>query len=472
MSKQRTPGITLINPAQPARYPQPPVGLALIAAVLERAGYPVTILDANALGLEAEKVATQVTDVNIVGLTAMTPTVGSAISVARHLKQSNPDLTIVLGGTHATLLPEETLAAAPEIDVIVRGEGEETIIELLQALENKQPLSGVPGISYRMDNRVISTENRLAMIDMDSLPFLAYHLLPWHKYKPHPPHGRALPFAAVVTSRGCPYHCAYCSKPIFGSKFRAQSPERVIKEITYLGEKFGVKEIAFYDDVFTLDKKRAYAIADGIIKEGLKFHWTCETRVNLVDKELLRHIKRAGCYAIAYGVESASPEILDILSKGITLEQVEKAIHISREVGLQTIGYFMIGSPGETSETITNTIQFAKKLRLDFAQFAVTIPFPGTELYDLYLASGGEHIPWENFIYAGASQQVTPIKSQLSSADLQYWARRAYREFYLRPAYLWQRLRRITSIGELKVSLKGFIMLLRSIIPSRRKGAL
>ena len=151
---------------------------------------------------------------------------------------------------------------------------------------------------------------------------------------------------------------------------------------------------------------------------------------------------------------------------------MEKAIHISREVGLQTIGYFMIGSPGETYETITNTIHFAKKLRLDFAQFAVTIPFPGTELYNLYLASGGEHIPWDNFIYAGAGQQVAPIKSQLSSADLQYWARRAYREFYLRPAYLWQRLRRITSIGELKVSLKGFIMLLRSIIPSRKKGAL
>lgn len=463
--------VSLINPAQPTRYPQPPVGLALIAAILEREGYPVTILDANALNLGAEKVVPLITDADVVGLTAMTPTVGAAISVARHLKQANPDLTIILGGAHATLLPEETLAAAPEIDVIVRGEGEETIIELLQALENKQSLSGVPGISYKADNQVVNTAHRPATIDMDSLPFLAYHLLPLRRYKPHPPHGRALPFTAVVTSRGCPYHCAYCSKPVFGSKFRAQSPERVIKEVAYIGEKFGVKEIAFYDDVFTLDKKRACAIADGIIKDRLKFHWTCETRVNLVDKELLGHIKRAGGYAIAYGIESASPEVLDTLSKGIKLEQVEKAVYISREAGLQTIGYFMIGSPGETSETITRTIQFAKQLKLDFAQFAVTTPFPGTKLYDLYLAEGGEAIPWENFIYAGVGQLINPVKSQLSSDDLQHWVRRAYREFYLRPSYFWQRLRQITSLGELKVTLKGFVMLLKSIVPSRNKVA-
>jgi radical SAM superfamily enzyme YgiQ (UPF0313 family) len=190
-----------------------------------------------------------------------------------------------------------------------------------------------------------------------------------------------------------------------------------------------------------------------------------------VDKELLRRIKQAGSYAIAYGIESASPEIINTLSKDITLEQVEKAVHASSEVGLQTIGYFMIGSPGESPETISQTIQFAKKLKLDFAQFSVTTPFPGTELYDLYLATGGDNIPWENFVYAGAGRQIIPIGSQLNSSDLQYWTRRAYREFYLRPAYLWQRIRQLTSIGELRVNLQGFGMLLRSIIPSRKKIA-
>jgi anaerobic magnesium-protoporphyrin IX monomethyl ester cyclase len=461
--------VTLINPPQFSRYPQPPVGLAVIAAVLEREGYQVTVLDANAMNLQPEATVPLVTDADVVGLTAMTPTISAAMNLARHLKKANPSLTIILGGAHPTLLPEETLATAPEIDIIVRGEGEDTIIELLQALENRQPLDNIAGISYREDGRVASTADRTTNIDMDSLPFPAYHRLPLPRYKPHPPHGQAWPFAAIVTSRGCPYRCTYCSKPVFGSKFRAQNPERVVEEVAYLKDKFGVKEIAFYDDVFTLDKKRAYAIAEGIIKKGIKIFWTCESRVNLVDKDLLHHMKQAGCYAIAYGIESGSAEILKTLHKDTTLEQAAEAVHISREVGLQVIGYLMLGSPGETPETIRQTIEFAKKLKVDFAQFSVTTPFPGTELYDLYMRDRTESIPWESFIYAGTDNPTTPVfeSDNLSRSDLKYWTRRAYREFYLRPSYLWQRLQRLTNLGELKINFKGFLMLLRSIVPSR-----
>ena len=456
--------VALINPTQFTKYSQPPMGLALIAAVLEREGYQVTVLEANALKLKPEGVASLVS-ADVVGLTAMTPTINTAIAIAHHLKKAYPDLPIILGGTHATLLPEETLVTAPEIDILVRGEGEETIIELLRALEYKQPLSKILGISYRKDGEMVSNPARSKNIDLDSLPFLAYHLLPWRRYKPHPPHGRALPFAAIITSRGCPYRCSYCSKPIFGNKFRGQSPERVVEEVAYHKEKFGIKEFAFYDDVFTLDKRRAYAIADEIMKRGLKIHWTCETRVNLVDKELLRHMKRAGCYSIAYGIESASPEILNILNKDITLEQVEEAVGIAQEVGLQTIGYFMLGSPGETPETIDKTIQFAKKLKLDFAQFAITTPFPGTKLYDLYLKDKGGDISWENFSYEGTSSKIAPVfeTNGLSRTDLQYWRGRAYKDFYLCPSYIWQRIRQVTSIGDLKVDIKGLAMLLGNV---------
>ncbi len=459
--------VALINPPQSAKYSQPPMGLAIIAAVLERLGYKVAVVDANALKLKPEDIVPYVIDADIIGLTAMTPTINAAISIAHQLKLANPDLTIILGGAHATLLPNETLFSAPEIDVVVRGEGEETIIDLLRALENKQPLGDVPGISYRKDGEVVSNPARSTTIDLDSLPFLAYHLLPWQRYKPHPPHGRAFPFAAIITSRGCPYRCSYCSKPIFGNKFRGQSPERVVEEVAYYQDKFGIKELAFYDDVFTLNKKRAYAIADGIMKRGLKIHWTCETRVNLVDKELLRHMKQAGCYAIAYGIESASQEILNILNKDITLEQVEEAVGKTQEVGLQTIGYFMIGSPGESPETISQTIQFAKKLKLDFAQFAITTPFPGTELYSLYLKNSGNDISWENFVYEGTGSRITPVfeTNVLSRVELQHWVSKAYKEFYLRPSYLWQRIRKISSMGDLKVSLKGLSMLLGNIRP-------
>ena len=463
--------VALINPAQHDRYAQPPMGLALIAAVLEKEGYQVIVLDANALGLRPEETPPFVADASVVGLTAMTPTIGAAISIARYLKQANPSSTLILGGPHATLLPDETLASTSEIDVIVRGEGEKTIIKLLEALEHQQALDSMPGISYRKDGRVINNPPMSASVDMDSLPFLAYHLLPWQKYKPHPPHGRAHPFAAIITSRGCPYQCSYCSKPIFGSKFRAQTPERVVEEIVYYKERFGIKEIAFYDDVFTLDKKRAYAIADKIMKEGVKIHWTCETRVNLVDKDLLYHIKKAGCYAIAYGIESASQDMLDMLNKDITLEQVEEAVRMTQEAGLQTIGYFMLGSPGESPETIDKTIQFAKRLKLDFAQFSTTTPFPGTRLYERYLDDKkADSIPWEDFIYAGTDGQVTPVfeNSQLSRSDLNYWVKRGYKEFYLRPSYIWQRIRQINSIGDLKVDIQGLSMLVESIKSQKR----
>ena len=457
--------VVLINPPQFGKYAQPPMGLALLAAVLEKEGFDTRIVDANAQGLGPEEVAPLVTGADAVGLTAMTPTIGAAIEIAGQLKSVKPDLPVILGGAHATLLPEETLASAPGVDIIVRGEGEKVFPDLLRSLESKQTVDNIPGISYRKDGEVIDTAGATTNIDLNSLPFLAYHLLPWRRYRPHPPHGRASPFAAVITSRGCPYHCSYCSKPVFGSKFRAQSAERVVEEIAYYQEKFGIKELAFYDDVFTLDGKRAYAIAENILGRGLKVHWTCETRVNLVNKELLHSMKRAGCYAIAYGIESASPEILDTLGKNITVEQAEEAVRMTREAGIQIIGYFMIGSPGENLETIRKTIDLAKKLRLDFAQFAVTTAFPGTALWDQYLKDNRSDICWQDFIYWRGGARITPVfeTSSLDRKALQDWVKRAYKEFYLRPAYLGQRIRSIRSPRDIMVNMKGFSMLLGNV---------
>jgi anaerobic magnesium-protoporphyrin IX monomethyl ester cyclase len=300
---------------------------------------------------------------------------------------------------------------------------------------------------------------------MDSLPYPAFHLLPWRKYKPHPPHGMSLPFGAMLTSRGCPYRCAYCSKPVFGSRYRAQNPERVVEELAYLQKRFGVREIAFYDDTFTIDKKRVHAIADKIIAKKLKIAWTCETRVNLVDKELLTHMKQAGCYTVAYGIESASPEIIETIQKDTTISQVEKAVRTHKEIGLQVVGYFMIGSPGETPQTIQQTIDFAKKLKVDFAQFSITTPFPGTELYEIYKRRNPRNIPWEKFVYAGTDNPASPVfeSDNLSRQDIEKWVNHAYREFYLRPSYIWQRLRRCKNWGEFRMNFKGLWMLLRSI---------
>lgn len=461
--------VALVAPSQGSRYPQPPMGLAILAAVLERAGYPVTVVDANALGLDAEQAAREARNADVVLLTAMTPTINAAGDIAKRLKQANPRLPVVLGGAHATLLPEETLASLPDIDLIVRGEGEESVLEVLQGLERGQ-IEGIEGTTCRKDGAISGMPARPGTVDLDGLPFLAYHLLPLQRYRPHPPHGRALPFAAIITSRGCPYRCAYCSKPVFGSKFRAQSPERVVEEIEYYIKRFGTREIAFYDDVFTLDKRRAFAISELMLQKGIKLHWTCETRVNLVDRELLTQMKRAGCYAVSYGVESASPDILKTINKDISADQVEEAVRMTRECGVQAIGYFMIGSPGETPATIRQTIDLAKGLKLDFAQFAITVPFPATKLYQLYKEMGGAEVAWENFVYEGGGDHTPVFESaELSRAELHDWAKRAYREFYLRPSYVWQRLCQVRSAGDVRVNLQGLLMLLRSV--GARKGS-
>lgn len=454
--------VALINPPQHTKYPQPPMGLALLGAILERGGYSVNIIDLNILPTMN---VSSLVDSDVVGLTAMTPTINSTFEVIRNLKQIRPSVVVILGGVHATLLPEETMRTAEDIDIIVRGEGDELFIDLLKVLHDNNPTMPVQylqGIDCRLKSNILHTPDKGKNVDMDSLPFLAYHLLPWQKYRPHPPHGKELPWLPLITSRGCPYHCAFCSKAVFGNKFRAQSPQRVVDEVAYHQKRFGVKEVSFYDDVFTLDRKRAYGIVEEILKRGIKVCWTCETRANLVGKDLLRHMKKAGCYSVAYGIESASQDILDVIDKDITLEQSEEAVRLTREAGIQTIGYFMVGSPNETPETIQKTIMFAKKLKLDYAQFAITTPFPGTKLFEYYKDGKGDmNIPWESFVYAGTGNKVSPIfeSKALSRGDIEQWVSRAYKEFYLRPSYVWQRLSRIRSMGDVKVLAKGLNML-------------
>ena len=451
----------LINPSQNTKHPQPPLGLASIAAVLEQDGHRVEILDANALQLSEIEIVHKVKDADVIGITAMTPAVNSAITIAKEIKGDNPDSTIILGGPHATILPEDTLTKVQEIDIIVRGEGEKTIVELFNAIENNEDFQNINGLTYR-DNGIISTPSQPSVVEMDTLPFPAYHLLPINKYKLHPPHGRKLPYMAMMTSRGCPYNCIYCSKPIFGGKFRAQSPERTVDEIEYLIDKFGINEITFYDDSFTLDKKRVMQLTAEINNRKLDFAWSCETRVNLINEDLLKAMKKAGCYMIAYGIESGNQTMLNNLRKGITLPQVKSAIEQTHNAGIQSVGYFMFGSPGETPETIHQTIDFAKSLTLDFAQFSVTIPFPGTDLYNLYLDSSNKSTKWDDYIYANLKSSSAPIfeTEMLSKDELQEWNAKAYREFYMRYSYIWKRFMGMRSLGDLKTNIQGFSMFL------------
>lgn len=453
--------IALINPPQNGHYPQPPIGLASIAAVLEEKGYYVEIVDANALRLSESETVGAVLGIDIVGITAMTPFVNSAIRIAKGVKRDSPSSRVILGGPHATILAEDTLNHVPEIDLIVKGEGEETIVALLDALGNGTDLGRVNGIVYRSSGACRNTPGRTPIQDLDSLPRPAYHLLPLGKYRPHPPAGRRLPWMPMVTSRGCPYDCIYCSKPIFGGRFRALSPLKVVDEIEYLIKEFRIKEVSFYDDVFTLDRNRAMQIAKGIREKGFEIPWKCETRVNLVNEQLLKEMKSAGCYMIAYGIESGSQAILNNLRKGIKIHEIRNAIEITAAAGILNVGYFMVGSPGEREDTIRETLTFAKSLKLDFAQFAITIPFPGTDLYDLYIEHNDAGTDWSSFIYGNLEIARAPVfeTSTLSRKDLHEWAKRMYREFYLRWPYICRTLIRTRSLGDIRTDIKGFSML-------------
>jgi anaerobic magnesium-protoporphyrin IX monomethyl ester cyclase len=447
--------VLLIAPPQNTRYPQPPLGLAMLAAVLEANSYSVRILD---LGVENQANATLLSTIertrpNIVGITAVTPIVNLAANVARIVKRVRSDATVILGGAHASILPEDTLRDIPEVDIIVRGEGEQTIIQLVKAINDKDNKSKILGLTYREGKEIRSTPPRPLIPDLDQLPFPAFHLLPMNKYRLHPPFGRQSPSVPIISSRGCPYRCIYCSKSVYGRKLRTNTARYVVNEIEYLVEKYHAKEVKFYDDVFTIDRNRVIKICDGLKKRGIDIQWTSETRVNLVDKKLLETMRDSGCYMVEYGVESGSRQILNNLKKDITPEQVVRAFELTHNVGIQTVAYFMLGSPGDTPETIRKTIDFAKKLDPDFVTFSISTPYPGTELYDLVAKEGRLPRRWNEFIYHW------PGVSKSGGEELRRWLRRAHLSFYLRRHYFWKRLRRMRSLGEIRTNIAGLHML-------------
>jgi len=460
--------ILLINPPHTTRYPQPPLGLAMIAAVLEKNGYFVKILDLPVLGFSEKSLSAIIRQEkpDVVGVTAMTPTMDSAVRVIKIVKKCESNITVVLGGPHATILPEETLKSVPEIDIIVRGEGEQTMLELVKVLEeDPKSVNKVLGITYREGNVVRNNPLRPLILDLDTLPFPAYHLLPIKKYHFHPPFGRLTPLMPIITSRGCPYRCIFCSKAVFGKQYRSNSPEHIIDEIKILNEKFGVKEVKFYDDVFTLDRKRVVAFCRQLKEEGMDIPWSCETRVNLVDAELLRLMKSAGCYIIEYGVESGNQEILNALNKDITLEQTMDAFRLTREAKIGTVAYFMLGAPDETSVTIRETIEFAKKIDPDFVQFSITTPYPGTNLYSLAVEEGSLPKKWDEYVYVDLNaldNSSFGIKT-LTRHELGQWSSRAYLSFYLRFSYVLKRIKSAKSFGDFKTNIAGLRMLIEAL---------
>ncbi len=390
--------ITLIQPFTGEADVEPPKSLASISAVLARAGHRVRLIDLQIPSVRNQWEAVFNSEpVDLVGVTAMTPQVRHAHEIAERVKNILPGLPVIVGGVHATLLPEQTLHEFQNFDIIVMGEGEETIVELVSKLESKKPIADVGGIAYREKGKVIITPPRPRIRDLDTLPdhhdyydfdyYLNNNTLESYVSKSASLQGQGKT-ACLIVSRGCPFTCRFCANNRFWTrKYVCRSTDGVINEIRSVMKR-GAERIKFRDSTFNVNKAWVHELCEKIIKEKIRFRWAVNGRVDLADYEMLRHMKEAGMDTIYFGVESGSQKMLDFYGKGITLQQTEKAFEMCHKLKINTGAYFMLGALPETREDMELTYQFAKKLKPTFSLVFIFTPLPGSYLYDYYIGQG------------------------------------------------------------------------------------
>lgn len=427
----------------------PPLGLASIAAVLEQAGHRVRVLDTRAHRLDLPQARQRLRTMepcDWVGISVSTPLAGGAMEVAAMVKAAWPRAKVVFGGVHPTVLPEEALAGG-NVDIVARGEGELTMRELVDGL----PLDTIAGVSFRDAGGVRHNPPRELIADLDSLPMPAYHLLPMRLYRAAAGAVRRTPAVSMLTSRGCVGRCTFCYR-IFGPTLRRRSPKSVLDEIAHLRQAHGIREIAFYDDTFTASRAYVREFCQLLRDRGLDLTWSCFSRVDTVDEELLTTMKSCGCHQITYGFESAAGEVLCNIGKRAGVEQARRTAEITRRVGITMRGTFMFGNPGETPQTLEQTMRYAIDLAPDLAVFNITTPFPGTEMHDWAVRNSLLRTrDWADYNLA----QVVMNLPTVSAEEIQNAYHRAYRRFYFRPGYIARRLASMRSWTDVKQAARA-----------------
>ncbi len=412
----------------------PPLGIAYLAAVLRQAGHEVRLLDANVEKNAFRAIRDRLEDLrpDIVGISVVSQLFRTAMKIAAVAKEALPGVTVVLGGSHPTVFPE-IVAAERDVDYVVHGEGEDTVVELAAALERGGSVRDILGIAYREDGRVTVNPPRPLIQDLDRLPFPAYDLLPAGRYAP--PQATRPPFMGMITSRGCAYRCIFCdARVVMGGRYRFHSPERTLAEVEYLVRTFGVREIMFKDSEFVQNRARTERLCELLAEARLPVRWICNGRVGRTDLALMKKMKAAGCGLIMFGVESGDDDILGRLKKGFDVDQVRRTFRDARAAGLKTSANFLIGSPGESAADVRKSIRLAREIGTDFAYFDYLFPYPGTELYRTARAEGW--IP-EDFDPSSVPVFRSPMNATLMDArELPRLMRRAYRSFYFRPRFI------------------------------------
>jgi radical SAM superfamily enzyme YgiQ (UPF0313 family) len=445
----------------------PPLGLAYLSAVVRIRGFEVNILDAAALGMSHEDAANKALSENpqYVGITGSTVAIYNANRVAEWIKKLNNSVITIIGGPHLTALPLETMEKFNSFDIGVVGEGEITIVELLEALELGRDLSEVKGLLFREKGKIIQTDKRPFIKNLDELPTPAWDLLPdLPTYYSPPVHTvKKFPAALLVLSRGCPGKCKFCDRSVFGNICRAHSAEYAINLIKELYVKYGIKEFQIRDDNFLAYRMRLIEFCNLLKRENLNIVWTCAGRVDMINPEILKIMKEAGCWQIWYGVESGNQEMLDFIGKNITLEQITRAITWTKEAGISTGGFFIMGLPNETPITIESTIKFSQELPLDEFHIAFFTPFPGSEFYKTASEYGEFNNDWQKM--NGWIPLFVP--KGMTIKELEYYSKKAFREFYFRPGQVLNYLKRIRNFKHVKAYFFGFLSLIEFLIKNR-----
>jgi radical SAM superfamily enzyme YgiQ (UPF0313 family) len=443
--------IILINPNLPPLVqnkiysklllPVPPAGIASIAALLEKEGNDVIIIDQYANKISNEQLIQKINAENpkIVGFSCLTPTIKNIERLVIQIRDLHKDIRIVLGNVHATVFSREILEHK-SADIVVRGEGEHSMLEIVNAIKEKRQFYHIKGISFIDSNGGIfhNPDNEVEE-DLDSLPHPAWHLFDLQLYKIHPLISSYEITLPIQGSRGCPYKCIFCAQEKMFKRPRYRSNDTIINEIEYMYAHFGVKRFTFIDAFFPFSIEHGLDFCDRFIKKGLhkKIKWIIETRVDKVDAKLLRKMKEAGLYLIMYGFEVGNQRILDSLNKRATVEQARRIMKDTKKARILTTGLFMLGLPGETKETCKETIRFAKEIDCDIAKFNIAVPLPGSKLFEIYRNTiskieNPEHFTsWASWFVNTDSLVYSP--ESITSGALMDLQTEAMFKFYMRP---------------------------------------
>ena len=429
----------------------PPLGLLYIAGYLEKyAKHNITVIDSQVEKLDYSSLESRVRSIrpDIVGITAMTMTMIDVIKTVDIVKSLDSNIKVILGGPHVHLFPEETIDLKG-VDYLVLGEGEVTFKELLDSVNDKSRLRDIPGLVFKDNGKIINTGVRPLIKNIDEVPFPARHMVSYKKYTSLLSKGNIV--TTIFTSRGCPYKCTFCDRPHLGKMFRARSPENVVQELEEC-VKMGIDNFLFYDDTFSVNKKRVIDICKEIIKRKLNIDWDIRTRVDNVNEEMLRLMKKAGCNGIHYGIETGSEKILKVLDKGITIEEANRIFELTRKYRIPTLAYFMIGNPTETIDDINTTFKVMKMLKPDYVHLTILTPFPGTKIYFDGLKSGIiKKDYWREFAKNPSPDFVPPHWDEIfNKNELKDLLIKGYKGFYMRPSYVFKKILDLKSFNEFK----------------------